>query len=233
MTNYEEEQRDELEALESIYPDSFTIVSTDPTAFSLKISTEESILDADKAIISVTLKFTYAKKYPDEAPLFEVLEEENFPFENTGEKLEVLIEEQIEENLGCVMVFTIMSAVQEFLNQEDDRFKQEIQEEEERKEREMIEEQERKCAGTKVTVASFLAWKADFDLKMQEIESQKKKQEKQTKKLSGKEIFLQSGDIEDESALLAGEEAVEVDESLFEELDDIDLDDEFDIDSDS
>ena len=45
----------------------------------------------------------------------------------------------------------------------------------------------------------------------------------------GKEIFLQMKNISDDSELLEGEEeAVEVDESLFEDLDDLELEDELD-----
>ena len=48
--------------------------------------------------------------------------------------------------------------------------------------------------------------------------------------ISGKEIFLQMKNVSDDSELLEGEtEAVEVDESLFDDLDELCLDDELDI----
>jgi len=49
---------------------------------------------------------------------------------------------QAEENLGMVMVFTIVSAVQEYLNEKKDLLVNRIKEEEERKEREEKEAEE-------------------------------------------------------------------------------------------
>ena len=37
MTDYGEEQRNELEALESIYPDSFTVLSENPPSFTITV----------------------------------------------------------------------------------------------------------------------------------------------------------------------------------------------------
>ncbi|XP_012505584.1 PREDICTED: RWD domain-containing protein 1 [Propithecus coquereli] len=40
MTDYGEEQRNELEALESIYPDSFTVLSENPPSFTITVTSE-------------------------------------------------------------------------------------------------------------------------------------------------------------------------------------------------
>ena len=40
MTDYGEEQHNELEALESIYPDSFTVLSENPPSFTIAVTSE-------------------------------------------------------------------------------------------------------------------------------------------------------------------------------------------------
>ncbi|CAK8678857.1 RWD domain-containing protein 1-like [Clavelina lepadiformis] len=229
MTDYEEEQRDEIEALESIYPDSFTSVSDKPHCFSISVGTEEGADEDDVESFSVTLQFTYTQKYPEEAPIFEVVGLDGFEDDGYEEKLNNIINDQIEENLGMAMIFTIVSAVQEHLNVMKDDILERIKHEAERKEREEKEADEKKCRGTPVTVANFLAWKSKFDEEMAEIEKQKMQNEKKTSKLSGKEVFQQMKVEIDDAELLEGEqEAVEVDESLFEDLDDLELDDDED-----
>lgn len=224
MSNYKEEQNDEFEALESIYPESFTCISDNPCSFSVKVCSEDD--ENEQEPVSVTLQFTYPETYPDEKPLFEIVDLEGTFDEAQTDALNELINTQMEENLGTVMVFTIMSAVQEFLNEHIDTIKENIQLEKERKEREEKEAEQRKCHGTPVTVASFMAWKKDFLAEMAEIERLRSQETKKSKKLSGKQIFLSKKNIVDDSEVLSGEEEpVEVDESLFEDLEDFDLDD--------
>jgi len=225
MSNYKEEQNDEFEALESIYPESFTCISTEPCSFSLKVCSEDDENEQDP--VSVTLQFTYTDTYPDDKPIFEVLDLEGSFDEEQTESLNELINTQMDENLGCVMIFTIMSAVQEFLNEHIDTIKENIKFEKERKEREEKEAEQRKCHGTPVTVASFMAWKKNFLEEMAELDRIKSQESKKNKKLSGKQIFMSKKNIVDDSETLVmgEEEPVEVDESLFEDLEDFDLDD--------
>ena len=65
MTDYGEEQHNELEALESIYL-SFTVLSENPPRFTITVTSEAG---ENVEIAQATLKFTYSEKYPDEAPL--------------------------------------------------------------------------------------------------------------------------------------------------------------------
>uniref|UniRef100_A0A8C2SDB1 RWD domain-containing protein n=1 Tax=Capra hircus TaxID=9925 RepID=A0A8C2SDB1_CAPHI len=69
MTDYGKEQRNELEALEAIYPDSFTVLSENPPNFTITVTSEAGENDET---VQTTLKFTYSEKYPDEAPLYEI-----------------------------------------------------------------------------------------------------------------------------------------------------------------
>ena len=225
MDNYKEEQNDEFEALESIYSESFVCISNDPCCFSLQVCSEDD--ENEQEPVSVTLQFTYTDKYPDEKPIFEIADIDGTFNEEQTESLNELIDTQMEENIGTVVVFTIMSAVQEFLNDYIDNVKQQIKFEKERKEREEKEAEQKKCHGTPVTVASFMTWKKAFLEEMAELERHISQENKKSKKLTGKQVFLLKKNISDDSeVLLSGEEEpVEVDESLFEDLEDFDLGD--------
>ncbi|EPQ05569.1 RWD domain-containing protein 1 [Myotis brandtii] len=95
MTDYGEEQRNELEALESIYPDSFTVLSENPRSFTITVTSEAGENDET---VQTTLKFTYSEKYPDEAPLYEIFSQENLE-DNEVTSILKLLALQAEENL--------------------------------------------------------------------------------------------------------------------------------------
>ena len=65
--------------------------------------------------VQTTLKFTYSEKYPDEAPLYEIFAQVNLEDNDVADILKLLAL-QAEENLGMVMIFTLVTAVQEKLN---------------------------------------------------------------------------------------------------------------------
>ena len=134
-----------------------------------------------------------------------------------------------EESLGMAMLFTIVFAGIEWLGETNDRLKREA-EEERKKLKELEEEEERKkLEGTKVTIESFLAWKAEFDAEMAVHRKEKEAAKKDKNKKSGRELFMTDQNlIESDIKFLAetGDEAVTVDESLFEDLDDLDLDED-------
>ena len=86
-----------------------------------------------------------------------------------------------------------------------------------------------KFHGTPVTVDSFLAWKASFDAEMAALKGLQKAAERDDKdrKLTGRELFLTDKSLVDSDLkfLEEGGGVVAVDESLFQDLDDLDLDD--------
>ncbi|XP_072264893.1 RWD domain-containing protein 1 [Pyxicephalus adspersus] len=228
MTEYGEEQRNELEALESIYADSFTVLSTSPASFSITVSSEA---EEEEENVVVTLKFTYVETYPDEAPLYEIISQDNLDDSDTSAVL-ALLQEQAQENLGMVMIFTLVSAVQEKLNEIVDQVKTRREEEKLKKEKEAEEAEKVRFHGTPVTIENFLSWKAKFETELAELRRKKQKEEEQSgkNKLTGKQLFERDHNL-DTSDIKFLEEAgnnVEVDESLFQDLDDLELDDEDD-----
>ena len=73
---------------------------------------------------------------------------------------------------------------------------------------------------------NFLKWKADFDADMSKL--RKKKTVAKSNKLTGRQLFMRDASLNDSDVkfLEAAGETVKVDESLFEDLDDLDLDDD-------
>ncbi|XP_051576125.1 RWD domain-containing protein 1 [Myxocyprinus asiaticus] len=226
MTDYGEEQRNELEAIESIYPDSFTVLSEGPTSFTITVTSDAGENDE---MVEVTLKFTYVEKYPDEPPLWEINSQENLE-DSDAEDILALLKQQAEENLGMVMIFTLVTAVQEKLNEIVDQIKSRREEEKQRKDREAEEAEKVAFQGTVVTIENFLSWKAKFEQEITELKRKKQKEEEQAAKgkLTGKQLFetdhnLDTSDIQ---FLEDGGNSVEVDESLFQDMDDLDLDED-------
>ncbi|TNN02090.1 RWD domain-containing protein 1 [Takifugu flavidus] len=226
MTDYAEEQRNELEAIESIYPESFTVLSDEPTSFTITVTSDPG---DNGETVEATIKFTYVEKYPDEPPLWEIHSQENLE-DRDAEDILTLLQQQVEENLGMVMIFTLVTAVQEKLNEIVDMTKNRIEEEKRRKEKEAEEAEKVAFQGTVVTIENFLAWKATFDLEMTELRRRKQKEEEQGSKfkLTGKQLFETDRNL-DTSDIQFLEEAgnnVEVDESLFQDIEDLDLDED-------
>lgn len=74
------------------------------------------------------LVFTYTPKYPEEPPVIETENCENFEDNYETELLDFL-KEQVQENLGMVMIFTLVSSAQEWLNVRFEEVKKERDEE--------------------------------------------------------------------------------------------------------
>ncbi|XP_029599347.1 RWD domain-containing protein 1 [Salmo trutta] len=228
MTDYAEEQRNELEAIESIYPDSFTVLSEVPTSFTITVTSDAGENDET---IEVTLQFTYVEKYPDEVPLWEIYSQENLE-DSDAEGILTLLQQQAEENLGMVMIFTLVTAVQDKLNELVDEIKNRREEEKRRKEEAAEEAEKVLFQGTVVTIENFLSWKAKFELEMAELRRKRQKEEEQQQagkiKLTGKKLFetdhnLDTSDIQ---FLEDSGNSVEVDESLFQDFEELDLDED-------
>ncbi|XP_056639683.1 RWD domain-containing protein 1 [Diorhabda sublineata] len=225
--DYQEEQKNEIEALESIYYGDFEIISTKPYhKFSIPIKTEEYEPYMANGL-SCDLVISYTPKYPEEAPIIEIDNCENFDDEYEQLLLNYL-NEQIQENLGMVMVFTLVSSAQEWLNVKWEEIKKEKEEQIALRLKEEEEAEMKRFEGTRVTVETFMKWKRLFE---DELGITKKKEllEKEGKKLTGRELFMQDNTLNESDLKFLDEgDAVKVDESLFQDLDDLDIDDDED-----
>lgn len=229
MTDYQEEQKNEIEALESIYPEELEIIQTSPHVFTVKVASQPSEdyrhEDTEDDRVSCVVQFSYTPKYPEELPAIEIESSDNLTEEQQAMILQ-FINEQAEENLGMVMVFTIISALQERLTVLVEDTKREAEEQRTRKEKLAEEAAQKRFEGTRVTIETFLAWKAKFDAERMELK-QLQNQIEQNKKPTGKELFENDASLfENEINFLQDEgESVEVDESLFEDMEDLDMND--------
>ncbi|CAK9795909.1 RWD domain-containing protein 1 [Anthophora plagiata] len=228
--NYKDEQHNELEALESIYCGELEILGVEPVyTFSIRINTEGYEPDTGNGL-SCRLEFTYTAKYPDE-PLIIVIDEcENFEKQD-AEKLKAHLTEQMNENLGMVMVFTLVSAAKEWLNVQWDRIKFKREESAAKKLKEEEEAERKKFEGTRVTVETFLSWKEKFD---EEMGYTKRREiaDREVKKLTGRELFMTDKTLDQSDLQFLDDDSVKVDESLFQNLDDLELEDDDDDDPD-
>lgn len=225
--DYQEEQANEMEALESIYCDDLEVSDRDPYKFSVAVKSEAGDGDGENegdVGLSCVLKFVFTPKYPEELPLMEIADPVNFE-ESDLEELRDHLTEEGNQNLNVAMIFTLVSKAQEWVNSKWDEIKLRKESEAEKKLKQQEEEERKRFEGTKVTVETFMAWKKAFE---QDVGSAKKsliKVDKETRKLTGKEQFLQDQTlIESDLQFLENEgETIKVDESLFQDLDELDL----------
>nr|CAG4638781.1 EOG090X0F6V [Cyclestheria hislopi] len=228
MSNYKEEQLGEIFSLESIYPEEFEVLEDDPYhQFKINVKSEGHTADNDIGY-SCSLKCTYTPTYPDEVPVIDIIDVIGLDDEQLL-RLREALEKCAEENVGMVMIFTLVSAANEWLNNEWDNELKRQEEEEEQRKIELEEAEKRKFHGTPVTIESFFAWKEKFDAEIAILK--KPEREDKDKKLTGKELFLRDNTLNESDLkfLEEGGEVVKVDESLFQDLDDLELEDDIEL----
>eukprot|EP00745_Piridium_sociabile_P006842 TRINITY_DN143940_c0_g1_i1.p1 TRINITY_DN143940_c0_g1~~TRINITY_DN143940_c0_g1_i1.p1 ORF type:complete len:247 (+),score=82.23 TRINITY_DN143940_c0_g1_i1:131-871(+) len=240
MADYEEEQKNEIEALEAIYPDEIEILQDSPRhVFTVKVASQdpednfpESEVDTP-AKVGCTVQFSYTATYPDEAPLMEVISTDDLEDQQV-DMIQEFLREEANNNLGMAMVFTIISALQEKLTVLVEEMKQQAEERRVVKVRAEEDAAQKKFEGTRVTIETFMAWKAKFDMERNDWKRTEKDNNQLLKKPSGKELFMTDATLNDSDISFLQDEgdSVEVDESLFEDMDDLDLDEDLNEDDD-
>lgn len=245
--NYEEEQEMEIEALTSIFEEGKEFERCSPTEFKLKLVPNPAG-EGDNHV-AVTLHVTYTATYPEEAPEWE-LENVVMPDEKAAE-LKEKVHETVESSIGMAMVYTMAETCQDYLREHNVKALSmheemmlrhggdEEDEEEDSGDGEDEEEEEWKglkdkvlCeASDRITVDSFLVWKAKFDLELISMGVLKAYEDKGK---SGKVIFVEVEQAEKTAGAIAGAAgdaknpggaATVYNAALFGEVDDEDLDD--------
>nr|CDS33125.1 RWD domain containing protein 1 [Hymenolepis microstoma] len=246
-----EEQENEIEVLQSIYEDNFHLLSTKLKYKHFEINLHGHACNNTETVVSCTLYFKYTSKYPSEGPHFEIRSPEGISDDQNAE-LVTLINEVIERSVGAIMIFDIVSEVQQKLDEYTDQLINDLTARKEKQakikslaEAEREKENERKlCSGTPVTVESFNAWNKSF---LSELAAKKEAEEMKIKKsqssgaqpvkrLTGREMFLRDDQFDESDLKILEEEGgeiVEVDEKLFVDIGDLDLSavelDDFDV----
>ncbi|KAK9767792.1 Protein gir2 [Basidiobolus ranarum] len=216
MTDYAEEQLNEIEALQSIYPEEYEELSSEPHSFRILIAPEEPIPGFP---CSVYLNVTYTPTYPDELPEFNIEVIEGELSSEDLEKLTSELREMADESIGMAMIFSLASILKESLMTLVMEKKEEAERvENERLAKEMAAEQA-KFVGTKITIPLFLEWKAKFEAEMLEKERNSKEfkaKEAKKGKLTGRQLFESDASLAKSDSTYMDEGDVAVDVSLFE-----------------
>ncbi|KAL1878674.1 Protein gir2 [Diaporthe australafricana] len=211
-----EEQIEEREVLDSIFPDEITDISDTEYRISITLDIPDDE-DNEQPVIVLTVR--YPEEYPDRAPHLDLSAddgENKHPLFNISESKDELLkslEPVIEESLGMAMVFTLVTTVKEEAEQvavrareAEAKVHEEAAQEAERKENE-------KFQGAAVTRESFLSWREGF---LKEMEEQRQKEEDdrlaEMKKARIKEPARMSGRQLWESGLAKGEDIEEGDD---------------------
>ncbi|KAK6363698.1 hypothetical protein TWF730_001118 [Orbilia blumenaviensis] len=226
-----EEQEQELEVLESIYPDELTKISD--TEFTIRLSLEEPDVDVDaegyEAPI-IILRVTYPPTYPNAAPTLAISlsnpSTHPLTFPEDEQTLTAALDTAVEENMGMAMVFTLTTTLKETAESilrdradEARRIRDEAARVEEEKEME-------KFRGELVTREVFEAWRLAFikEMKEKKEREEKEKEEAEAKgrrsgnvsgvgaggrKMTGRELF--------EKGLVGGMDDDEAEDEVVEE----------------
>lgn len=219
-----EEQKEEREVLDSIFPDEIQDISETEYRITIVVEAPKEYGDETEDPV-VILNVRYPEAYPNEAPFLDITQppnatrHEHFDVQEDKAQLLEALQPTIEESMGMAMVFTLVSALKDAAEQLITERKQALEAVKEAEARKAEEEENRKFEGTKVTRETFLAWRDKFRKELeeeaarkqaeQEAEDKKKRGAKEEKKLSGKQLWEQglAGKTADEEE--EGEDAVE------------------------
>ncbi|KAK1688202.1 RWD domain-containing protein 1 [Colletotrichum godetiae] len=222
-----EEQVEEREVLESIFPDEITDISE--TEFRIQIALDIPGEEEDPP--TMFLQVRYPDAYPDEPPTLDLQSvRDAAPYEwfsvaDDKDQLLKGLEETIQENLGMAMVFSLVSALKEAAEMLVEERKQQKEKEKEERAAAAEREENKKFHGTPVTPETFLKWRDDFFKEMKELKEKeeeerlaelKKAKVKEPVKLSGRQLWERGlagkadFDEEDEGSLAEGVEKLKV-----------------------
>ncbi|KAE9014577.1 hypothetical protein PF011_g7984 [Phytophthora fragariae] len=240
MTDYKEEQAMEVEALEAIYMDDFTQLSDEPLTYQVHVVPNQ---DGENNFVALLLKAEIPETYPDVEPKIEVIVKKGLA-DSQVKEIKQLLAQQVEENMGMAMMYTLSEAVREYLveNNREGNDGSEHQEmlrrmelkkkKEDKVEADKLEkanaeaeDERREFHGTPVTVETFAAWKEKFDAEMRGAQKTSLKDEA-TAKLTGHQLWNKGLVTEDDAveavAEAEGEDAAEHDGEGVEQQDDDD-----------
>lgn len=220
--DYIEEQNNEIIVLDSIYGQEMTILKDSPHEFTIDVKYSDFDGQHTAEPPSVTLLFKYTEKYPEELPEIDIETSENLP-ESEIIELRSLLQDLAVKSLGDVMIYTLVTATQEWLNEYEDTKKKEAALEHEERAKIQADIERKKFEGTQVNKETFMKWKASFDSERLIVKSQEAVEK--SKKLTGKELFMKDISLNESDLKFLEEdgEVVKVNETLFQNLENLDI----------
>ncbi|KAL5349485.1 hypothetical protein V496_04941 [Pseudogymnoascus sp. VKM F-4515 (FW-2607)] len=182
-----EDQVEEREVLDSIFPDEITDISETSYTISILLDvTNEAGNESEPP--TVVLKIEYPENYPDEAPLVELcapddaVAHELFDIEEDRERLIDALNDSIEENMGMAMVFTLVSTVKDAAEQIIQERQEVLKQEHVKRVMAIEAEENKKFHGTPVNLKTFAEWRNAFRKEMDEIEQAEREAEEAAEK---------------------------------------------------
>ncbi|KAH7163331.1 RWD domain-containing protein [Dactylonectria estremocensis] len=192
-----EDQIEEREVLESIFPDEITDISE--TEFRVSIALDIPGEEENEPP-TMLLQVRYPPEYPEKAPHLDVLSppnavaHEHFNLAEDREQLLSSLDQTIEENIGMAMVFALVSTLKDAAEQLVQDRKDAIARADEERRAALEHEENKRFHGTAVTPESFLKWRADFLKEMEEVRQREEEQRAaENKKSSAREPASMSG----------------------------------------
>ncbi|VDO07789.1 unnamed protein product [Brugia timori] len=175
-------QVEELEALGVIYPDELEVTSNEYPNIALKISLQSHQGKEVPAMFEVTLNLRLSADYPDVTPEIQVFGLKSTFSSERIKRVETILHNVAQENIGMPMIFTIVSALQVslffsvlhyFLQYLRSSCREEI--------KKKIKwcfikfaQSSTQFTGTRVTPEVFTAWKKKFDVEIRAVEEKEK-----------------------------------------------------------
>jgi hypothetical protein len=212
-----EEQREEREVLDSIFPDEIQDVGENGFRITIQLEVQKQNGEEESEDPVIILNVRYPEAYPDEAPMLDITQPPNAPkhahldIQDDKKGLLEALAPSIEENMGMAMVFQLVSALKEAAELLIEDRRNVIEKEKEQRLLQAEQEENKKFEGEKVTRERFLEWRDRFQAEMsaeatkrlaeQEAEEKKKRGGKaEEKKLTGKQLWEQglAGKLADE-----------------------------------
>lgn len=228
-----DEQKEEREVLDSIFPEEIQDISD--TEYRVSITLDVNIgEDEESEPPVIILNVRYPEAYPDEAPILDVTTPPNaakhpqLDVQEDKARLLDALQPTIEENMGMAMVFSLVSTLKDGAELLISERQQAIQAQKDFETQQAEAEENRKFEGEKVTRESFLAWQEKFKQEMAEekakkaaeLEAEERKKrggKAEEKKLTGKQLWQQGlagksleEDEEGEDAIEAGMRELQV-----------------------
>lgn len=173
-----DEQVEEMEVLESIFPEELSKISDTEFRVSVTLDLPEEPEEPPVIILQVR----YPEDYPDKAPHLDLLSPPNAPSHphfSLSEDRDTLIAKLVDiaqDNLGMAMVFTLVSSLKD---EAENQIAERVANLEKAKEEEMLaaeREENKKFHGTPVTPETFLRWREAF---MKEMEDKRAREEEE------------------------------------------------------
>ncbi|EXJ68249.1 uncharacterized protein A1O5_08864 [Cladophialophora psammophila CBS 110553] len=202
-----EEQKEEREVLESIFPDEITDLSDSSYRIAITLDLpSEGHGDEEPEPPVLLLNVAYPETYPDVGPHLDITTPPNAPkhpqLDVAEDKARLLdaLQPTIEDSLGMAMVFTLVTTLKEAAEVlVSDRIRQ-AEEVKEIAARQKEEVENRRFHGALVTRERFLEWRDKFRREMEERERRAREEEEtedrrkkggklEEKRLTGKQLW--------------------------------------------